>query len=88
MAGDVLLIRLAARREEFLGIAGQRLKFHIAGAAAKAGAVGLAIGGLPAQAGEIRGQLTVKFHAVGFQLGGIPEGFIHDIKDIRLLWLP
>ena len=77
----MLLIGLAAVGQEGSRVAGQSLELHIAGAAAKAGAVGPAIGAGLLQGMEVGGNIGVKLEAVLFQFGDIPVGLVHHIDD-------
>ena len=83
--GYMLLVGLAAVGQERDGVTRQRLKLHIAGTAAKAGAVGPAIGAGLLQPVEVGGNVCVKLIAVLLQLRDIPIGLVHHIDDGRLL---
>ena len=83
---DVLLVGLAAVWQEGDRVARQGLKLHIAGAAAKAGAVGPARSAHLLQCVEVGGNIRVKLVAILLQLGDVPVGFVHHIKDRRLLF--
>ena len=79
--GHMLLIGLAAVGQIGDGIAGQRLKLHIAGAAAEAGAVGPAGSAGLLQAMEVGGNIRVERKAILLQLRDIPVGLVHHVDD-------
>ena len=83
---DVLLVGLAAVWQGGDRVARQGLKLHITGAAAKAGAVGPARSAHLLQCMEVGGNIRVKLVAILLQLGDVPIGFVHHIKDRRLLF--
>ena len=72
--GHMLLVGLAAAGQEGYRVAGKGFKLHIAGAAAKAGAVGPAIGAGLLQGVQVLGDIGIKGDAVLFQLRNIPVG--------------
>ena len=85
--GHMLLVGLAAAGQEGYRVAGKGFKLHIAGAAAKAGAVGPAIGAGLLQGVQVLGDIGIKGDAVLFQLRNIPVGLVHHIDDGGLLHL-
>ena len=85
--GHMLLVGLAAAGQEGHRVAGQGFKFHITGAAAKAGAVGPAVGAGLLQCMQVLGDVRIKGDAVLFQLRDIPIGLVHHIDDGGVLHL-
>lgn len=77
----MLLIGLAAVGQIGDGIAGQRLKLHIAGAAAEAGAVSPAGSAGLLQAMEVGGNIRVERKAILLQLRDIPVGLVHHVDN-------
>ena len=84
----MLLEGLASTGQKLHRVAGKRLKLHVAGTAAEAGAVSLAISGAFHQPVKIGGDLLIELHPVFLQLGHIPEGFVHHKNDVGLLHGP
>ena len=85
--GHMLLVGLAAAGQEGYRVAGKGFKLHIAGAAAKAGAVGPAIGAGLLQGVQVGRHIRVELDAVLFQLRHIPVGLVHHINNGRLFYL-